>query len=202
MINNIYCIGRNYTEHAQELGNRVEEDPVVFSKPNSSLITDNTITLPGFSQDVHYETEIVIRISAPAFQIDIDQAEECFDKIAVGLDLTARDLQAELKNKKLPWLLAKGFNGSCYVSDFVPKQAVPEPIHFALEINGKKVQQGVSSEMVFSMKYIIAFISQYIALQPGDIIFTGTPKGVGKLKTGDKLRLSLEGEMMAELQVD
>ncbi|MBT0728658.1 fumarylacetoacetate hydrolase family protein [Rosenbergiella nectarea] len=202
MINNIYCIGRNYAEHAQELGNRVEEDPVVFSKPNSSLIVGNTIVLPTFSQDVHYETELVVRISATAFQIEVDHADAYYDTIAIGLDLTARDLQADLKSKKLPWLLAKGFNGSCYVSDFVAKQTVQEPIHFALDINGKAVQQGVSSEMVFSIKYIIAFISRYIALQPGDIIFTGTPKGVGKLETGDKLRLTLEGKVMAELQVD
>ena len=202
MINNIYCIGRNYVEHAQELGNRVEEDPVVFSKPNSALIVGNTITLPTFSQDVHYETELVIRISAPAFQIEPDQADAYYDSVAIGLDLTARDLQADLKSKKLPWLLAKGFNGSCYVSDFVAKQTVPQPIHFGLAINDKTVQQGVSSEMVFSIKQIIAFISRYIALQPGDIIFTGTPKGVGKLESGDTLRLTLEGEMMAELQVE
>ncbi|PIJ44288.1 fumarylacetoacetate hydrolase family protein [Tatumella sp. OPLPL6] len=202
MINNIYCIGRNYVEHAHELGNRVEEDPVVFSKPNSALIVGNTITLPTFSQDVHYETELVIRISAPAFQIEPDQADAYYDSVAIGLDLTARDLQADLKSKKLPWLLAKGFNGSCYVSDFVAKQTVPQPIHFGLAINGKTVQQGVSSEMVFSIKQIIAFISRYIALQPGDIIFTGTPKGVGKLESGDTLRLTLEGEMMAELQVE
>lgn len=202
MINNIYCIGRNYVEHAQELGNQVEEDPVVFSKPNSALIVGNTITLPTFSQDVHYETELVIRISAPAFQIEPDQADAYYDSVAIGLDLTARDLQADLKSKKLPWLLAKGFNGSCYVSDFVAKQTVPQPIHFGLAINGKTVQQGVSSEMVFSIKQIIAFISRYIALQPGDIIFTGTPKGVGKLESGDTLRLTLEGEMMAELQVE
>ncbi|MBT0717636.1 fumarylacetoacetate hydrolase family protein [Rosenbergiella epipactidis] len=202
MINNIYCIGRNYVEHAQELGNRVEEDPVVFSKPNSALIVGNTITLPTFSQDVHYETELVIRISAPAFQIEPDQADAYYDSVAIGLDLTARDLQADLKSKKLPWLLAKGFNGSCYVSDFVAKQTVPQLIHFGLAINGKTVQQGVSSEMVFSIKQIIAFISRYIALQPGDIIFTGTPKGVGKLESGDTLRLTLEGEMMAELQVE
>ncbi|WP_241586597.1 fumarylacetoacetate hydrolase family protein [Rosenbergiella epipactidis] len=202
MINNIYCIGRNYVEHAQELGNQVEEDPVVFSKPNSALIVGNTITLPTFSQDVHYETKLVIRISAPAFQIEPDQADAYYDSVAIGLDLTARDLQADLKSKKLPWLLAKGFNGSCYVSDFVAKQTVPQPIHFGLAINGKTVQQGVSSEMVFSIKQIIAFISRYIALQPGDIIFTGTPKGVGKLESGDTLRLTLEGEMMAELQVE
>ena len=202
MINNIYCIGRNYVEHAQELGNRVEEDPVVFSKPNSALIVGDTITLPTFSQDVHYETELVIRISAPAFQIEPDQADAYYDSVAIGLDLTARDLQADLKSKKLPWLLAKGFNGSCYVSDFVAKQTVPQPIHFGLAINDKTVQQGVSSEMVFSIKQIIAFISRYIALQPGDIIFTGTPKGVGKLESGDTLRLTLEGEMMAELQVE
>ncbi|WP_241611418.1 fumarylacetoacetate hydrolase family protein [Rosenbergiella epipactidis] len=202
MINNIYCIGRNYVEHAQELGNRVEEDPVVFSKPNSALIVGNTITLPTFSQDVHYETELVIRISAPAFQIEPDQADAYYDSVAIGLDLTARDLQADLKSKKLPWLLAKGFNGSCYVSDFVAKQTVPQPIHFGLAINDKTVQQGVSSEMVFSIKQIIAFISRYIALQPGDIIFTGTPKGVGKLESGDTLRLTLEDEMMAELQVE
>lgn len=202
MINNIYCIGRNYVEHAQELGNRVEEDPVVFSKPNSALIVGNTITLPTFSQDVHYETELVIRISAPAFQIEPDQADAYYDSVAIGLDLTARDLQADLKSKKLPWLLAKGFNGSCYVSDFVAKQTVPQTIHFGLAINDKTVQQGVSSEMVFSIKQIIAFISRYIALQPGDIIFTGTPKGVGKLESGDTLRLTLEGEMMAELQVE
>ena len=202
MINNIYCIGRNYTEHAQELGNRVEDDPVVFSKPNSSLITSNIIHLPTFSQDVHYETELVVRISVPAFKIDVDRAEDHYDAIAVGLDLTARDLQSDLKNRKLPWLLAKGFKDSCYVSEFYPKETLPQPIHFALSINGSNVQAGNSQEMVFSIPQIIAFISQYIALQPGDIIFTGTPKGVGKLEVGDRLTPSLEGKNLAELQVE
>ena len=202
MINNIYCVGRNYAEHAAELGNRVEEDPVIFSKPNSSLIVGQNITLPTFSHDVHYETEIVIRIAKSAFQIEPDHAAEYYDSIALGLDLTARDLQSELKNKKLPWLLAKGFKGSCYVTEFFPKQTFSSPIRFALTLNGQTVQNGNSDDMIFSINHIIAFISQYIALQPGDIIFTGTPKGVGKLEAGDSLTLTLEGNTLAELHVE
>ncbi len=201
MVNNIYCIGRNYTEHAQELGNNVEAQPVVFSKPTISLITDNLITLPKFSSDVHFETEIVIKISKPGFEIPEDHAADHYDSVAVGLDLTARDLQTELKNKKLPWLLAKGFKGSCYISDFYPKQHLPADISFGLELNGKLVQDGNTNAMIFTVPKLIAFISQYIPLQQDDVIFTGTPKGVGQLHEGDKLTLLLEGERLTELLV-
>lgn len=201
MINNIYCIGRNYSEHAKELGNQVEEQPIVFSKPNTSLVEGQLLQLPKFSSDVHYETEVVIKISRAGFEISEDLAEDYYDSVAVGLDLTARDLQAELKNKQLPWLLAKGFKGACYVSDFFPKQQLPENIHFGLKINDNQVQSGNTGDMLFGMAKIISFISQYIALQPGDIIFTGTPKGVGKLQAGDRLTLLLEGKVLTELRV-
>lgn len=202
MISNIYCIGRNYSQHAVELGNNLEAEPVVFSKPNTSLILDNHIHLPAFSNNIHYETELVIRIAQAAFAIPEDRAASYYDSVAVGLDLTARDLQTHLKTKQLPWLLAKGFKGSCYVSQFVAKERLPTEVEFGLQINHQQVQLGNSAEMIFSIPQLISFISHYIALQPGDIIFTGTPQGVGKLNSGDKLSLTLQGRKMAQLQVD
>ncbi len=201
MINNIYCIGRNYTEHAKELGNIVEEDPIVFSKPNTSLIKSKFIKLPSFSNEIHFETEIVIKISKKCYQITEDRAGEYFNEVAIGLDLTARDLQSKLKDKKLPWLLSKGFSGSCYISNFVDKKNLPEKITFRMDLNSKKAQFGETDKMIFGFSRIISFISEFIELNEGDVIFTGTPHGVGKLSSGDNIKLFIEENMLAELEV-
>lgn len=201
MINNIYCIGRNYAEHAKELGNNVEENPVVFSKPNTSLIDSNDIILPDFSKEIHHEVELVIRISKNCYQVKKKNANDYFDAIAIGLDLTARDLQTELKNKKLPWLLSKGFKNSCYISNFMDKANFSDEIKFGLQINDNLVQSGTTNDMIFRFDDLISFISTFIELTPGDVIFTGTPSGVGKLNSNDKMKLFINGKVISELNV-
>lgn len=201
MINNIYCVGRNYIEHAHELGNIVEDEPVIFSKPNSSLILGDKIYLPDFSKEIHFETEIVLRVSKDTFMVDEIEAEECYDTVAVGLDLTARDLQTKLKEKKLPWLLSKGFKGAAYVSDFISKEKINNPITFEMKLNGKTRQLGNTKNMIFSFGKIISFLSYYIQLKSDDIIYTGTPKGVGKLSPFDRIELYLKDKLISEIEV-
>ncbi|WP_039758148.1 fumarylacetoacetate hydrolase family protein [Bartonella queenslandensis] len=201
MINNIYCVGLNYVEHAHELGNVVEDEPVIFSKPNSSLVLGNQINLPDFSKEIHFETEIVLRISKDTFIVNEREAEECYDAVAIGLDLTARDLQTKLKEKKLPWLLSKGFKGAAYVSDFIAKEKINDPITFEMKLNGEMRQVGNTKNMIFSFEKIISFLSHYIQLRHGDIIYTGTPQGVGKLSKLDKIELYLEAQLISEITV-
>ncbi|WP_208438128.1 fumarylacetoacetate hydrolase family protein [Bartonella taylorii] len=201
MINDIYCVGRNYVEHVHELGNVVEDEPVIFSKPNSSLVLGNEIYLPSFSKEIHFETEIVLKISKDAFMVTEAEAKECYDAIAIGLDLTARDLQTKLKEKKLPWLLSKGFKGAAYVSDFINKEKINNPISFTMKLNGKTRQLGNTKNMIFSFEKIISFLSHYIQLRRDDIIYTGTPQGVGKLSKFDKIELYLEDKLVSELEV-
>ncbi|WP_254493447.1 fumarylacetoacetate hydrolase family protein [Bartonella sp. B1099] len=201
MINNIYCVGYNYVKHAHELGNVVQDEPVIFSKPNSSLILGNQIDLPDFSKEIHFETEIVLRISKDTFMVDERKAEECYDAVAVGLDLTARDLQTKLKEKKLPWLLSKGFKGAAYVSDFINKEKINNPITFEMKLNGETRQLGNTKDMIFSFRKIISFLSRYIQLQSNDIIYTGTPQGVGKLSSYDEIELYLEEKLISEIKV-
>lgn len=200
---NIFCIGRNYAEHAKELGNKVEADPTVFMKPTSSVIEGNTIILPGFSSDVHYETELVIMISKECRNVSEAQAKDCFDKIAIGLDLTARDLQSQLKAKGLPWLLSKGFDNSCYMSEFTDKSRVQDidAIPISMELNGVRKQHDTTRSMIFTIPFLISFLSQYFTLKPGDVVFTGTPSGVGKLAKGDKVKISIDGVISQELSV-
>ncbi|CAK01891.1 fumarylacetoacetate hydrolase family protein [Bartonella tribocorum] len=201
MINNIYCVGLNYIEHVHEMGNVVEDEPVIFSKPNSSLILGNQIDLPDFSKEIHFETEIVLRISKDTFMVNEREAEECYDAVAVGLDLTARDLQTKLKEKKLPWLLSKGFKGAAYVSDFINKEKIKAPITFTMKLNNEIRQVGNTKNMIFSFEKIISFLSHYIQLRRGDIIYTGTPQGVGKLSKFDRIELYLEDQLISELKV-
>lgn len=201
MINNIYCIGRNYSEHAKELGNNVEVEPIVFSKPNSSLVIKDVITLPEFSNDVHYETELVIKIVKEGFQIKEQDAENYYNEVAVGLDLTARDLQFKLIEKRLPWLLSKGYKDSCYVSSFFNKHDFEKDIHFSMRLNGELRQDGNTNEMVFNIPQLISYLSQFIPLTPNDLIYTGTPKGVGKLNHGDKIELFLEQQQVSSLRI-
>ncbi|WP_375695196.1 fumarylacetoacetate hydrolase family protein [Bartonella sp. AC90GZZY] len=202
MINNIYCVGRNYVEHAHELGNVVEDEPVIFSKPNSSLILGHEIYLPNFSKEIHFETEIVLRISKDTFMVTEKEAEECYDAVAIGLDITARDLQTKLKEKKLPWLLSKGFKGAAYVSDFINKEKINNPITFTMKLNGETRQVGNTKDMIFSFEKIISFLSHYIQLRRGDIIYTGTPQGVGKLSKFDRIELYLEDQLLSKLKVE
>ncbi|WP_375618688.1 MULTISPECIES: fumarylacetoacetate hydrolase family protein [unclassified Bartonella] len=201
MINDIYCVGYNYVEHVHELGNVVEDEPVIFSKPKSSLVLGNEIYLPDFSKEIHFETEIVLKISKDAFMIMEAEAKECYDAVAIGLDLTARDLQTKLKGKRLPWLLSKGFKGAAYVSDFINKEKINNPITFAMKLNSETRQVGNTKNMIFSFEKIISFLSHYIQLRRGDFIYTGTPQGVGKLSQFDRIELYLENQLISELKV-
>ena len=195
----LICIGRNYGEHAKELGNAVPDEPVVFLKPESALIVHGgPIALPAFSDDVHHEIELV-------FAIVRRDGQAFADRVTIGLDLTARDVQQELKAKGLPWEKAKAFDGSAYVADsFTAVESFPagHRIEFMLKKNGQVVQSGHSGQMIFDVPTLIASVERYMRLETGDLLFTGTPAGVGPLKAGDKLEGYMLGELLFEIQVE
>ena len=199
----IICIGRNYSEHAKELGNEVPENPVIFIKPDTSVLKKGAdFYLPEFSNDIHYELEVVLKISTGGKYIQEKNAHKHFDEIGLGIDFTARDLQNQLKAKGLPWELAKGFDGSAVLSDFYPKSEFNlSHLHFTLNKNGKMVQNGNTQDMIFSPEKIISFVSAYFTLRVGDLIFTGTPKGVGKVEENDCLEAFLEDHKLLSLRI-
>lgn len=200
----IIAVGRNYVEHIKELNNEQPEDPVIFTKPETAILRNNDpFYYPDFSTDVHFEVEILIRINRAGKNIEEKFAHKYYDEIGIGIDFTARDLQSKLKAKGLPWDLAKGFNGSAPISAFVPKSQFPDlqNLNFQLDLNGETRQQGNTSLMLFKIDYLISFVSRYFLLQQGDIIFTGTPKGVGAVQVGDVLTASIEGQKMLECSV-
>ena len=185
----IICIGRNYSEHAQELGNEIPESPVIFMKPDTAVLKKGSdFYIPEFSDDVHYELEVVLKISKGGKYIQLENAPNHYDEIGLGIDFTARDLQTKLKSKGLPWELAKGFDGSAVVSDFFKKENFDlRNLNFSLLKNKEEVQNGNTALMIFSPEEIITFVSQYFTLRVGDLIFTGTPKGVGQVNENDFL---------------
>lgn len=200
----IIAIGRNYAEHAKELNNPVPGVPVIFMKPDTALLKDNKpFYYPDFSNDIQYEIEIVLKISREGKHISEKFADNYFEEIGLGIDFTARDIQQQHKEKGLPWELAKAFDGSAPVSAFVPKTRFSnlQDINFRLDINGETRQTGNTSNMLFSYNYIISFVSKYITLKKGDLIFTGTPQGVGKVNIGDRLSGYLEDEKMLDFDV-
>jgi len=200
----IICIGRNYVSHARELNNEVPDRPVFFMKPDSALVISNRpFFYPDFSSDVHHELEVVIRINRLGRSIEERYANRYFNEIALGVDFTARDLQAEQKKKGLPWEIAKGFDYSAPVSDFRPVEKYPDihQLSFRLDLNGKTVQEGDTSLMIFSFEKIIAYVSRFITLKTGDLIYTGTPAGVGPVAVGDRLEAWLEGEKLMDFPV-
>ena len=199
----IICVGRNYGEHAKELGNEIPEDPVIFMKPDTALLKKGSdFYIPEFSDDIHYELEVVLKISKGGKYIQKENASKHYDEIGLGIDFTARDLQSKLKGKGLPWELAKGFDGSAVVSDFVSKDNYDlENLNFSLIKNNEKVQDGNTREMIFSPEDIIAFASKYFTLRVGDLIFTGTPKGVGKVSENDLLEAYLEDQKLFALKI-
>jgi acylpyruvate hydrolase len=200
----IIAIGRNYAEHAKELNNPVPSVPVIFMKPDTALLKDNKpFYHPEFSQDVHHEIEIVLKVSKEGRHISEKFAANYFEEIALGIDFTARDIQTKHKEKGLPWELAKAFDGSAPVSNFVPKAQFANMynIGFNLNVNGETKQQGNTKDLLFSFERIIAFVSQYITLKKGDLIFTGTPQGVAKVNIGDRLEGFLEGEKLLDFYV-
>lgn len=198
----IICIGRNYSEHAKELGNEIPEKPVIFMKPDTAVLKGNDFYIPEFSSDVHYELEVVVKISKGGKYIQKENAHKHYDEIGLGIDFTARDLQSELKAKGLPWELAKGFDGSAVVSSFFPKTDFDlNNLNFSLLKNQDKVQDGNTEMMMFSIDDIIAFVSQYFTLRVGDLIYTGTPKGVGKVNENDVLKAYLEEKKVLDIRV-
>lgn len=185
----ILCIGRNYAEHAKELKNEIPDKPVVFMKPASALlVNDKPLYYPDFTQDLHYEAEIVLKICKNGRHVQPEFASEYYDQVAFGLDFTARDLQDQLKKKGHPWEIAKGFDGSAALSDFIDIEKVNRAgIEFKLRKNNEVVQHGNTNEMLFSFEDIIVYVSKFFKLQMGDLIYTGTPSGVGPVIIGDKL---------------
>lgn len=184
----IICVGRNYVAHAKELGNDTPTEPVIFLKPDSAMLNSREpFYIPDFSNDIHYETELIIRINRTGKHINEKFAHKYYEQISVGLDFTARDLQQKLKEKGLPWELAKGFDRSAVIGKWQNKQNFEAPYTFNMHLNDQMVQEGDTSLMLFSIDKIIAFVSRYYTLKIGDIIFTGTPSGVGKVNSGDQL---------------
>lgn len=200
----IFCVGRNYADHAKELGNAVPEEPVIFMKPKSALLQPNApFYYPEFTNELHYEAELVLRVSKNGKYIQEHQASKYYDAITVGIDFTARDIQAELKKKGLPWEKAKAWDQSAVVGKWMPVQPdlLRSPIQFSMKKNKELVQDGNTSHMIFSCDYIVANISQYFSLNIGDLIFTGTPSGVGECVVGDVLEGYLKEEKMFELEI-
>ena len=200
----IICIGRNYTDHIEELANERPEDPVVFLKPDTSLVLKNQpFFIPPFSNDVHYEVEILVRINRIGKHIQQKFAHKYYDAIGLGIDFTARDLQAKLKSKGLPWEKAKAFDGAAVVGDWVNKSELPhvDELQFEMSKNGTIVQQSSSALMLWKVDELIAYVSQVFTLKIGDIIFTGTPAGVGPVAENDVLEGSLEGRQLFSIKV-
>lgn len=200
----IICIGRNYTDHISELNNERPSEPVIFLKPDTAIVLRKfPFVIPEFSEDVHHEVEILVKINKVGKYIDKKFAHKYYDEIGLGIDFTARDLQAKLKEKGLPWEKAKAFDGSAVISDFVPKNTVAsvENINFELRKNNELAQQGNTSLMLWNIDEIVSYVSQYFTLKKGDIIFTGTPKGVAAVKEGDVLEGFIEGKQMFKINV-
>ena len=200
----IFCIGRNYAEHAKEMGNEVPDEPVVFMKPKSALLLPSMpFFYPEFTNELNYEVELVLRISKNGKYIPEKHASKYYNAITVGIDFTARDLQRSLQEKGLPWEKSKGWDGSAAIGKFVEIKPgfKPEDVNFCLYNNKQIVQQANSSQMLFNFNQIIANISNYFSLNIGDLIFTGTPKGVGECVVGDELEAFLEDDSLLEIAV-
>jgi 2-keto-4-pentenoate hydratase/2-oxohepta-3-ene-1,7-dioic acid hydratase in catechol pathway len=200
----IICIGRNYVKHIEELGNDRPDEPVVFLKPDSSiLLKQHPFVIPEFTDDVHHEVELLVKINKVGKYIEPKFASNYYDEIGLGIDFTARDLQAKLKEKGLPWEKAKSFDGAAVIGDFYPKRDYKslENIEFKLVKNGEIVQLGTTSHMIWKIDELIAHVSQFFTLKKGDIIFTGTPEGVAAVKPNDILEGYLENKKSFRIQV-
>jgi len=200
----IICIGRNYTEHIKELSNEKPIDPVIFMKPDSAVLPkEQDFYIPDFSNDIHHEIELLVKIKKVGKHIDERFAHKYYDEVGLGIDFTARDLQSKLKTKGLPWEKAKGFDGSAVISEWLPKAKFVNlnDINFNLQINGEIVQQGNTSLMLWKTDALIAYVSTFFTLKKGDVIFTGTPSGVGKVKSNDYLEGFLEDQKMFSLNI-
>jgi len=200
----IICVGRNYANHIEELQNERPSEPVVFMKPDSAvLLKQHPFVIPEFSEDVHHEVEIIVKINKVGKYIEPKFAHKYYDEISVGIDFTARDLQSKLKEKGLPWEKAKAFDGSAVIGDFLPKTdfVSMENLNFELKSNAETVQKGNSSMMLWKIDELVAHVSQFFTLKIGDIIFTGTPAGVAAVKPNDVLEGFLEDKKLFRIQV-
>ena len=200
----IVCIGRNYVDHIKELANERPTDPVVFIKPDSAVLPkEQDFYIPEFSNDVHHEVEVLVKIKKVGKHIDKKFAHTYYDEVGLGIDFTARDLQSKLKEKGLPWEKAKGFDGSAVIGKWISKSALKDinNLDFSLLKNGEVVQQGNTSLMLWKVDELISYVSKYFMLKKGDIIFTGTPAGVGKINANDYLSGVLEGEEMFSVKI-
>lgn len=200
----IICIGRNYIDHAKELNNAVPTEPVFFLKPDTALLRNNEpFYLPDFSDEIHHEIEVVVKINKVGKHISKEFAHRYFDEIGLGVDFTARDVQRKLKEKGLPWEKAKAFDHSAPISmNFIHKDELNlNDLNFSLKINDKIVQQGTTADMIFKIDELIEHISKFFTLKIGDMIFTGTPAGVGKVKIGDSLQGFIDKRLMLDFQI-
>ena len=200
----IICIGRNYADHISELNNERPDEPVIFMKPDTAILPKKTpFTIPEFSKDVHHEVEVLVKICKVGKYISPKFAHKYYDEIGLGIDFTARDLQTKLKEKGLPWEKAKAFDHSAIIGDFLPKNNYSslENINFELRKNSEIVQKGSTSMMLWNIDEIVSYVSQFFTLKKGDIIFTGTPKGVAAVNVNGDLEGFLEGKQMFKIQV-
>ena len=200
----IFAIGRNYIDHAKELNNPVPAEPMFFLKPDTAVLNNNKpFFYPDFTKDLQYETEIILKFNRMGKNVAERFAHRYYTGVGIGIDFTARDIQNKCKEKGLPWEIAKGFDGSAPISNFVPKDKFSDiqNINFHLDINGQTVQQGNTKDMIFTCNKLIAHVSQYMTIRIGDLLFTGTPAGVGPVKIGDRLQAYIEDQLMLDFYV-
>ncbi len=198
----IICIGRNYAEHAKEMKADLPTEPVFFMKPDTALLKEADFYLPDFTQDLHHEIELVLKICKAGKHIEEQFAHKYYNEIGIGIDFTARDIQAKCKEKGLPWEKAKAFDNSAPIGEFASKDTLElNNINFELKINGDSEQIGNSSDLIFSFDKVIAYVSQFVSLKVGDLVYTGTPEGVGKVNIGDKLEGFMNGKKMLQLTI-
>ncbi|HRZ98334.1 MAG TPA: fumarylacetoacetate hydrolase family protein [Paludibacter sp.] len=200
----IFAIGQNYTEHNKELNSKHPDNPVVFMKPDTAILKNNKpFYIPDFSEELHYETELIIKINRLGKNIDPKFADRYYSEIGLGVDFTARDLQRKLKAEGKPWEICKSFDNSAVIGDFLPIDKIGnvQDIIFHLDLNGKTVQNGHSADMIFPVNELIAYVSRFFTLKIGDIIFTGTPAGVGKVAVGDRLEGYISENKMFDFRI-
>ncbi|MGQ0827594.1 MAG: fumarylacetoacetate hydrolase family protein [Bacteroidota bacterium] len=200
----IICIGKNYAEHIKEMNSAVPTEPVFFMKPDTAVIKDGQpFYYPDFSKEIHHEVELILKINKPGKNIETAFANKYYDEIGIGIDFTARDLQMKCKEKGLPWEKAKAFDGSAALGKFVDKKQFTQMnnINFHLTINGDTVQKGNTKDLLFSFDTVIAYVSKFITLKTGDLIYTGTPEGVGNVKVGDRLEAFIENQKLLNFEI-
>ena len=200
----IICIGKNYAEHVKEMNSAIPKEPVFFMKPDTAVIKDGQpFYYPDFSKEVHHEVELILKINKPGKNIAVEFANKYYDEIGIGIDFTARDLQMQCKEKGLPWEKAKAFDGSAALGSFVDKKqfSTMNNINFYLTINGNMVQTGNTKDLLFSFDTVIAYVSKFITLKTGDLLYTGTPEGVGNVKIGDRLEGYIEDQKLLNFEI-